>query len=707
MAVLLGLHQSLGGPFKLVVLFKAFKCLHVYECVTQGREWWYTLHLTTDTRYTLREMQPSFGNRREPFPKWWQHGAGSAYPRGVINCVSNDVVGVSTEPNSSVLILRDAADPRNLSGGVETFVPERLLLGTLPQALLDDYLFYQDQATEPPCMQPGEGRPGYKKLRGYAKPGVKNDTVLVVEFQAIGSWEEEMAHPGGSGGGGTPAGLVGASRRLFNVVQATGLPGRSLRVLRRPKQVVEAEFKIFKAVAAELERLQLLKRPMGTPSSGGKGARAAAARGKSKERPAHAVGDIVEFDVDGSGTRWVAAEVLKAHVDGAFFDLEPQEAWVGRQVRCPLVFMRKPGASSAMEGEGVWKFEGLSDSEEEDWRGDDDDDVRGKGNKDDEETQRLKNALPFEFFDRLGHVLRQTGFDETLCVAVLRKLAAVPGAQPFRSVERLAECVAAEARAHFATEVATLAAAKKEADAKAGASLRLLSLLAAPRKSRLHSVARVLSRVENLSHVLAWTDVDVDQDRSLPGNPSDGFEFAAPLLCPALSLIELPRLKLAFSGRVDHEGSLRLYSLDHSDLFITNDRHPAVNAMLAGIPHSLLLANLKGEMAVLVPVLRTVRPSVGSEPFSTMLVLDRSDKPWAAALSSRYYMYPVHVSASFLLTRGLNSALYLLLLRLLHRSYDDCYRLTDSVASDTALSSEGAALCAWRLRTSKEAFFFF
>jgi hypothetical protein len=77
-----------------------------------------------------------------------------------------------------------------------------------------------------------------------------------------------------------------------------------------------------------------------------------------------------------------------------------------------------------------------------------------------------------------------------------------------------------------------------------------------------------------------------------------------------------------------------------------------------------------------------------------MLVLDRSDKPWSASLSSRYYMYPVHVSSSFLLTRGLNSALYLLLLRLLHRAYDDAYRLTDSVASDTALNAEGATIFA-------------
>ena len=53
----------------------------MYECVSQGRQWWYTLHMTTDARYTLRDMQPDFGNRRAPYPDWWQYGAGQAYPR--------------------------------------------------------------------------------------------------------------------------------------------------------------------------------------------------------------------------------------------------------------------------------------------------------------------------------------------------------------------------------------------------------------------------------------------------------------------------------------------------------------------------------------------------------------------------------------------------------------------------------------------------
>ena len=48
-----------------------------------GRQWWYTLELTTDVRFTLREMQPSTTKRERPLPEWWERGAGSVYPFGL------------------------------------------------------------------------------------------------------------------------------------------------------------------------------------------------------------------------------------------------------------------------------------------------------------------------------------------------------------------------------------------------------------------------------------------------------------------------------------------------------------------------------------------------------------------------------------------------------------------------------------------------
>ncbi len=58
-------------------LFRRLKCVHVYECLSHGRQWWFSLHLTTDTRYTLRDMQISTQPRNNgPDPYWWKHGAG-------------------------------------------------------------------------------------------------------------------------------------------------------------------------------------------------------------------------------------------------------------------------------------------------------------------------------------------------------------------------------------------------------------------------------------------------------------------------------------------------------------------------------------------------------------------------------------------------------------------------------------------------------
>ena len=46
--------------------------------------------------------------------------------------------------------------------------------------------------------------------------------------------------------------------------------------------------------------------------------------------------------------------------------------------------------------------------------------------------------------------------------------------------------------------------------------------------------------------------------------------------CPPIVSVELPRLKLTFAVRRDHMGVERLYSTDHADLFVTNERHPMV-----------------------------------------------------------------------------------------------------------------------------------
>ena len=94
-----------------------------------------------------------------------------------------------------------------------------------------------------------------------------------------------------------------------------------------------------------------------------------------------------------------------------------------------------------------------------------------------------------------------------------------------------------------------------------------------------------------------------------------------------------------------------------------------------------------------MPIVPPHRPAVYSQPFSTALVLDRNNDKWNKSLSQKYFLYPVHVSMAMMMTKGLDAALYLLLLRFLHRDYEEVFRLSESVSTDTAYSKAGSSIC--------------
>ena len=227
-----------------------------------------------------------------------------------------------------------------------------------------------------------------------------------------------------------------------------------------------------------------------------------------------------------------------------------------------------------------------------------------------------------------------------------------------------------------------------------------MDLLYAPRESSLHSIALTLARIENLSHIVAWASGTaltkcVDGGSGGGGGGGESNTFGTPLAdvvamgVPDVSIVELPRLKLRFRPRGG-----RLYSVDHTDLFISNDRHALVQKLVAGVPNALIMSNEQDEKQLLVPVLCPMRPTVTSQPLSTTLVMDRSDnaKKWYSALTQRFFLYPVHLSLSFLMTKGVSSALYLLLLRFLNRNYAEVSALVDSIATDTQYSAEGTVI---------------
>lgn len=74
-------------------------------------------------------------------------------------------------------------------------------------------------------------------------------------------------------------------------------------------------------------------------------------------------------------------------------------------------------------------------------------------------------------------------------------------------------------------------------------------------------------------------------------------------------------------------------------------------------------------------------------------MLDRNNGEWETRTrgGASYLLFPIHVSFSFLMPKGLNTALHLMLLRFLNRDYHTVFQLADAVATDSALSSEEAS----------------
>jgi hypothetical protein len=307
------------------------------------------------------------------------------------------------------------------------------------------------------------------------------------------------------------------------------------------------------------------------------------------------------------------------------------------------------------------------------------------GFSDDEENPDSNIAptqgpMPFWIRCQLPELLDAVSGDTTFGCGILSDLATADGFVPFADFASLVSATKAAA----ATKVNTVASTSIPEN-----RLVLLNLLYAPNRTRLFSLARTLVRIENLGFILGWTKPE-DMQAALQRKKQDAADVMTG--CPVIDLIELPRLKLTFTSKPDHTGTLRLYSVDHADLFISNERSPLTSKMLEGIPHSLFLSNLQHEIQVIVPVVSPARPLVMNQPFSTRLVLDRADENklrWNDRLTQKFFLYPVHVSLSFMLTRGVNSALYLMLLRFLHRDYEQCFRIADSIATDTKFTKEG------------------
>lgn len=217
--------------------------------------------------------------------------------------------------------------------------------------------------------------------------------------------------------------------------------------------------------------------------------------------------------------------------------------------------------------------------------------------------------------------------------------------------------------------------------ASAGDALTLLNLLYIPEGSMLRSLADLLLRLDNLSHCLVWSNSKVSE------TGSD---------C-SIDVIEFPRLRLKFQaqshpedvpGSADH-AQIRLYSCDHVGLFISNHRCAQTEKILSGLPNSILLEDIEGGLYVMVAASwKPSRPDLQSELFPPELIFDHRNSDWLASLNVRHYLYPIHLSRSFLFPTTFASALYLFALRFLNRQYVQAHQLADLCVTDNPLSAE-------------------
>ena len=153
----------------------------------------------------------------------------------------------------------------------------------------------------------------------------------------------------------------------------------------------------------------------------------------------------------------------------------------------------------------------------------------------------------------------------------------------------------------------------------------LLPHLYAEENSTLSQVADFFVRMEDLSFVLVWTKGRVTSDTAL---------------C-SVDLIELPRLHMSFYSKRDLDGKVRIYSKDHFGYFISSSlRDNMIAKILEGLPHALVLENLDGDVAVLVPATLPRRLKHAGESFSGEIMLMRRDKQWLQNMKVRQYLYP-------------------------------------------------------------------
>lgn len=414
----------------------------------------------------------------------------------------NDITGSSAYPHTSVLVVREQQHFLNISGGKEILVPSRLLYGAVPHALLDAYRFWQDESIAPRgtlAENMASASRGYKRLLGYPIDE-DGEYMIIVEFGSFGNWTESNF-------------VMNTKKNHPFLLQATGFPGRTVRITRKSKSAMQADFEQRQRLASVLDTLMLLVPPK------------LKRKEKSEVEEERVAGDrfkvdaAVECNFEGKDEYWPCV-VRRVNDDGTY-DLEyvNDYKWLGVQRNVDADIIQKRGEGEKKKrGEGLWHWDGMSESEEEAWREDSEDESAEK--KDDDKSS--KKRLIFNQFDELNVVLEAAGGDEDECISAFHQIAAETTPAPqFEKVSELANAVREAVKRNREkmsffnqdddddedVDIIVPPATTSSSSAPEEEDMVLLNLLYAPRRSRLHSVLKVLSRIENAAHILAWTKI--------------------------------------------------------------------------------------------------------------------------------------------------------------------------------------------------------
>lgn len=109
---------------KEVVVYRYPRVFHIYNVVEYGRRWYRQLIFSSDPQISLREMQMSR----------------QALNSTILECSGDS--SIETEAQMSLVVTKDSLEE---GSGRLMYIPSRLLCGIMPQSLLNQYKFWQNE----------------------------------------------------------------------------------------------------------------------------------------------------------------------------------------------------------------------------------------------------------------------------------------------------------------------------------------------------------------------------------------------------------------------------------------------------------------------------------------------------------------------------------------------------------------------------------